>query len=68
MKCAYCENLLVCEACGAEFVAATPEAYEAVVTCNEAVICPACETMLVCHWCKTPYDGQAEDDQEQGPA
>ena len=66
MKCAYCENPLICEACGAEYVAETPEEYEAISTCSEAVLCPACEVVLICHWCKTPYDGQADDETEAG--
>jgi len=66
MKCAFCENPLICEACGAEFVATTPELYDAISRCDETVPCPACEALLVCHWCKTPYgaDPQGDHDKE----
>jgi hypothetical protein len=23
-------------------------------------VCPGCGEVLVCHWCKTPYDGEGE--------
>ena len=65
MKCAFCENPLICDACGAEFVAATPELFDAISRCEETVLCPACEALLVCHWCKTPYGAASQDDHEQ---
>jgi hypothetical protein len=58
MKCAYCEQPLVCDACGAAFEPADAAQYEAVGSGEEAVSCPTCEALLVCHWCKTPYDGR----------
>ena len=60
MKCAYCENPLICEDCGVTFLTNTPESYEAISRCEEAIFCPNCEALLTCHWCKTPYDGETE--------
>ena len=66
MNCAYCERPLICESCQAEFRPLDPDAYQDLSTRSAAVACPACGAVLVCHWCKTPYDGsgseEAEDD------
>ncbi len=60
VACAYCERPLICDGCQKEYVPPTPEAYEALSTVEEAILCPDCEEVLVCHWCKTPYDGSVE--------
>jgi hypothetical protein len=26
------------------------------------LVCPGCESVVVCGWCKVPYDGQVEED------
>jgi hypothetical protein len=57
ITCAYCERALICEACGADYVPPSAEAYQALSRPDAAVGCPACGAVLVCHWCKTPYDG-----------
>lgn len=64
MQCAYCERPLVCDSCQAEFHPPTPVEYEAMSEVEEEILCPACGETLVCHWCKTAYDGSAEDESE----
>ncbi|HEV3122711.1 MAG TPA: hypothetical protein VGY53_12445 [Isosphaeraceae bacterium] len=64
MICAYCEKPLTCDSCQVLYKPLTAEQYEKVSEGDEAVFCPECEQILVCHWCKTPYDGRADDDAE----
>jgi hypothetical protein len=61
-KCAYCNRPLICESCEAEYQPTSQEAYERLMEAEEAVVCPECEEILVCHWCKTPYDGSVQDE------
>ena len=61
MNCAYCERPLICDACQVEFRPTDPEQYEALSTRTEAVACPGCGQTLVCHWCKTQYDGPTDE-------
>jgi hypothetical protein len=65
VACAYCEQPLICDHCGAEYTPPTQEHYEALSHREDAVLCPNCEQVLVCHWCKTPYDGAAEEGVEE---
>ena len=60
MRCAYCEHPLLCRSCEVEFEPVDQAQYEAIAQAETPVICPACEAVLVCKWCKTPYDGQEE--------
>jgi hypothetical protein len=64
--CAYCERTLICEACGADYLPPSAEAYQALSRPDAAVNCPGCGSLLVCHWCKTPYDGLADNDEGMG--
>ncbi len=57
--CAYCSRPLECEGCRTPFVPADPAQYEALHRGDIPVECPVCETILVCRWCQTPYDGRA---------
>jgi hypothetical protein len=68
VSCAYCERDLICDACRAEFVPTSDEQYQALSRPEVAVACPSCGAVLVCHWCKTPYDGSTGDDETDGPA
>ena len=61
IQCAYCEKPLVCDACGAEYVPPSPEHYQALSRPEVPLDCPVCEAVLICHWCRTPYDGDPED-------
>jgi hypothetical protein len=64
--CAYCERPLICEACGTEYLPPSQEHYEALSQRDRALDCPACGKVLICHWCKTAYDGL--DQQDEGDA
>ena len=61
MQCAYCERPLICGACRQEYTPPSRAEYEALSRPEVALYCPGCEAALVCHWCKTPYDGGADD-------
>jgi hypothetical protein len=61
VNCAYCERPLICDNCQAEYTPPDPESYEALSRTEVTLLCPECETVLVCHWCKTAYDGAAGD-------
>jgi hypothetical protein len=62
IPCAHCERPLTCDGCGAEYKPPTPEHYEALSRLELPVTCEACKAILVCHWCKTSYDGVIEDE------
>ena len=61
VPCAYCERPLTCSACRRQYTPPTQAAYEALSRPEVALSCPECEAKLVCHWCKTPYDGGADE-------
>jgi hypothetical protein len=61
IECAYCEKPLICDTCGAEYLAPSEDDYRALSQPEVVVNCPGCGEVLVCHWCKTPYDGVADD-------
>jgi hypothetical protein len=61
VPCAYCEKPLECDACRAEFRPADPEIYRQLSWPEQPVACPGCGQVLVCRWCKAPYDGQVAD-------
>ena len=67
VDCAYCERPLICEACQAPFQPPSVEEYRALSEREETLLCPECGEVLVCRWCKTPYDA-AGDDEPAGPA
>jgi hypothetical protein len=67
VACAYCDRPLICNECQAEYRPPSPEAYES-LSCPEAtLVCPECEAVIVCHWCKTPYDGTTQDEATGAP-
>lgn len=59
VPCAYCGQPLICAGCQAGYHPADQEQYQALFLAESPVACPECEGLLVCHWCKTPYDGGA---------
>jgi len=65
MDCAYCEKPLICEACGESYNPPGLAEYQAMSRPEVPIVCHDCGSVLVCHWCKTPYDG--EDDGGPGP-
>ncbi len=60
VACAYCEHPLTCDGCQAEYLPPSQEHYDSLSRYEVVVTCPACQEVLVCHWCKTPYDGGGE--------
>jgi RNase P subunit RPR2 len=64
IDCAYCEHPLICETCRTPYVPPTREHYEALSQADVAVECPECGVILVCHWCKTQYDGLEGQERE----
>ncbi len=60
MQCAYCENPLECQACREIYSPKGLAEYHALSRPEIPIVCPACGSVLVCHWCKTPYDGEGD--------
>ena len=61
MRCSYCDRPLICRSCGLEFEPRDQAEYEALSRPEVPLICTGCDAVVVCHWCKTPYDGQVEE-------
>lgn len=57
IDCAYCEQPLICEECGAYYSPPSQENYDALSRPEVPIECPECGAVLVCHWCKSRYDG-----------
>jgi hypothetical protein len=64
LECAYCERPLICDACGVDFQPADRDQYADLSAAEEPIACPGCGQTLVCKWCKTPYDGRADEEEE----
>ena len=62
MDCAYCDKPLTCDACGEDYNPPGLAEYHALSRPEVPIACPACGSTLVCHWCKTPYDGEGDGD------
>lgn len=60
IKCSFCEQPLVCAACGRPFVPSSPESYAALSQPDMALFCPACEAQLVCKACGFVYGEEEE--------
>ena len=63
VACAFCEQPLECDACRAAYRPTRPEDYAQLSWVEQPILCPACGAVLVCRWCKTPYDGRDAEDQ-----
>ncbi|HZW30250.1 MAG TPA: hypothetical protein VFF52_06040 [Isosphaeraceae bacterium] len=61
VTCAYCEKPLVCDKCRADYTPPSEEVYQALSQPDVLLACPECGAVLICHWCKTPYDGSVQD-------
>ncbi len=59
VDCAFCEKPLTCESCGATYQPPDLDAYQALSYPEQPITCSSCGELLVCHWCKTPYSGEA---------
>ena len=68
IDCSYCLNPLICDSCLLEYVPPSEEHYQALSQPDIRLACPRCEVVLVCHWCKTPYDGLCGADDSVHPS
>ncbi len=66
IPCTSCERPLTCDACGVLYEPESPDAYAALSRIEVPVLCKGCGRMLVCRWCKLPYDGRLDDDDVAG--
>jgi hypothetical protein len=64
MKCSFCEQPLICKACGRPFHARSGETHVAVYQPDMAIACPHCEKQLVCKACGFVY-GEDEEIAEE---
>ena len=62
IKCSFCEQPLVCQACSRPFRPTSPEAHAAVYQSDMAVSCPECKSDLICKECGYNY---AENEEEE---
>lgn len=60
MDCVYCDKPLECDACGEIYNPKGLGEYHSLSRPEVPIICPGCGSILVCHWCKTPYDGEGD--------
>jgi hypothetical protein len=66
MDCVYCEKPLECDACGEPYSPKGLAEYQALSRPEVPIACPECGSVLVCHWCKTPYDGEGDSIETDG--
>jgi hypothetical protein len=64
MNCAYCDKPLECDACGELYNPPGLAEYHALSRPEVPILCPGCASILVCHWCKTPYDGEVNEPED----
>ena len=64
IKCSFCEQALVCKACGRPFRPRQGETYTAVYQPDMAISCPECQTLLVCKACGYAYGEEKETVEE----
>jgi hypothetical protein len=65
MHCVYCNNPLDCAECRTVYEPADQAAYDALSRPEVPVMCGTCGTILVCYWCRTPYDGTGDEDGDE---
>jgi hypothetical protein len=61
IKCSFCEQPLVCKACGKAFQPRSGETHLGVYQPDVAVSCPECQKPLVCKACGFVY-GETEEE------
>ena len=61
MDCVYCDRPLDCLTCGATYNPPGLAEYQALSRPEVPVVCTSCGVILICKWCRTPYDGQGGD-------
>ena len=63
IPCVYCDRPLDCLACRENYRPPGQAQYDALSRPEVPLSCSACGTPLVCHWCRTPYDGGGGEDE-----
>jgi len=63
IKCSFCEQTLVCKACGRLFRPRSGETHLAVYQPDMSISCPECQERLICKNCGYTY-GEDEEDEE----
>jgi hypothetical protein len=63
IKCCFCEQPLVCKACGKPFHPRTDSLHQGVYQPDTQVACPECQKLLACKACGFIYGGTEEDDE-----
>jgi hypothetical protein len=64
MKCSFCEQPLVCKACGRAFHPRRGETHVGVYQPDMAILCPECQKPLACKACGYVYGEDEEDEKE----
>jgi len=64
MKCSFCEQPLVCKACGRPFQPRSGEAHTGIYQPDMAISCPECQKLLACKACGFVYGSDAESEEE----
>jgi hypothetical protein len=65
IDCTFCERPLICDRCQAQYAPATLAEYKALSRSELSVKCSSCKSVLICRWCKTPYDGFVDGEAER---
>jgi hypothetical protein len=63
MDCVYCDRPLECDACREAYSPRDPAEYQALSRPEVPIACHECGAVLVCHWCKAPYNGEGDLDE-----
>jgi len=62
--CSFCEQLLMCKACGKPFETRRAETFAALGQADMEIRCPECQKILVCRLCGYPFG--EDDDAAEG--
>jgi hypothetical protein len=64
IRCSFCEQPLVCKACGQPVRPSRPESHLAVYQPDMAVTCPSCQELVVCKACGFTYGEEREEEEK----
>jgi len=64
VKCSFCEQPLLCRACGRPFRSRSGAGHVAVYQPDMEVSCPECQHLLVCKACGYAYGDEEEEPKE----
>jgi hypothetical protein len=66
IKCSFCEQPLVCRACGRPFHPRRSETHVGVYQPDMAIACPECQKPLVCKACGFAFGVEEEEEDDSG--